>query len=259
MVQANWLQNFWIVISTWCVTLWYSCRTIYFALTSSEPRPVIDREIRRWARKILRLTRMEVTFKGKFPEDDTEKRSYIIMCNHSSVYDIPLSFLAIPGSLRMLTKIELFSVPIFGRALRLAEFIAIDRHSHEQALKDLQAAKEKMKSGIFLWVAPEGTRSKNGQLLPFKKGGFHLAFDTEAIIVPLIIRGVHEVLPSNGYRMKLKTSVEVIIDEPIDTRDYQKEGEEKAMRDQLMKKMREVMFTRLNAIEQTPHKKTKVT
>ena len=80
-----------------------------------------------------------------------------------------------------------------------------------------------MESGIVLWAAPEGTRSPDGKLLPFKKGCFHLALDTEAVIVPVAIRGIHKVLPARSWRFNLGQQVSVHIGEPIDAATYTRE------------------------------------
>ncbi len=140
------------------------------------------------------------------------------MSNHSSLYDIPLTLLAFAGSIRMLTKKELFRVPIWGRGLRAGEFISIDRHDREQALRDLDAARDKMSDGITLWVAPEGTRSRHGELGPFKKGGFMLALQTGATIIPLGIRGARDVLPAKSLTFCLDREAEIHVGRPIDAR-----------------------------------------
>jgi 1-acyl-sn-glycerol-3-phosphate acyltransferase len=139
------------------------------------------------------------------------------MSNHSSLYDIPLIFVALPGSIRMLTKKELFGVPVWGRGLAAGEFVSIDRHDHAQAVRDLDAAKVKMAGGISLWVAPEGTRSRDGQLGDFKKGGFVLAIQTGALILPIGIRGSRDILPPKTFfRADLGRTAEVHVGEPID-------------------------------------------
>jgi 1-acyl-sn-glycerol-3-phosphate acyltransferase len=144
-------------------------------------------------------------------------RPLVIMSNHSSLYDIPLIFVALPGSIRMLTKKELFSVPVWGRGLAAGEFVSINRHDHRQALRDLDAAKGKMAGGISLWVAPEGTRSRDGQLGDFKKGGFVLAIQTGALILPIGIRGARDILPPKTFfRADLGRTAEVHIGAPID-------------------------------------------
>jgi 1-acyl-sn-glycerol-3-phosphate acyltransferase len=149
-------------------------------------------------------------------------RRYVIMSNHSSLYDIPLTFMALPGSIRMLTKKELFEVPIWGRGMAAGEFISIDRNNRRQAFRDLQEARKKMESGIILWVAPEGTRSRTGKLGPFKKGGFMLALQTGATIVPVGIRGANEVLPAKTTDLHVGCHAEFHVGRPIDTSRYSK-------------------------------------
>ena len=146
-------------------------------------------------------------------------RAYMIMSNHSSLYDIPLIFESLPGSVRMLAKKELYKIPLFGFALETNDFVSIDRHNRHQAHKDLQQARKKMEEGIILWAAPEGTRSLTGALQPFKKGIFHLAMETEAIIIPVGIRGIHEVLPAKTLHFTPHQTVSVHIGAPIDSRE----------------------------------------
>ena len=149
--------------------------------------------------------------------DFNDGRRYIIMSPHASHYDIPVSFVSLPGSIRMLAKKELFSIPLLGQAMRAAEFPSIDRSRRNRAVKDLEKARQMMESGIVLWAAPEGTRSPDGQLLPFKKGCFHLALDTQAVIVPVAIRGIHRVLPARTWQINLGQPVDVRVGTPIDT------------------------------------------
>jgi 1-acyl-sn-glycerol-3-phosphate acyltransferase len=108
--------------------------------------------------------------------------------------------------------------------MRAAEFPSIDRSNRECALQDLARAKAMMESGIVLWAAPEGTRSPDGRLLPFKKGCFHLAMDTGAIIVPVAIRGIHRVLPARSLQINLGQPVDVRVGKPIDTAGRGKES-----------------------------------
>jgi 1-acyl-sn-glycerol-3-phosphate acyltransferase len=88
-----------------------------------------------------------------------------------------------------------------------------------------------MESGIVLWAAPEGTRSPDGRLLPFKKGCFHLAMDTEAVIVPVAIRGIHRVLPARSLQINLGQPVDVRVGKPIDTAGRGKESMEALMQE----------------------------
>jgi 1-acyl-sn-glycerol-3-phosphate acyltransferase len=165
---------------------------------------------------------LQVTVFGKAP-DFSDGRRYMVLCTHASHYDIPVSFVALPGSIRMLAKAELYRIPVLGVTMRLAEFPSINRHNRERALADLSRARQMMESGIVLWAAPEGTRSRTAELLPFKKGCFHLALDTDAIIVPVAIRGIHNVLPARSWRFNLGQQVSVHIGEPLDAGSYDRE------------------------------------
>ena len=232
--RAGLIRTLLITISSWAITFYYSFKAIVVVMSSSNPRPTIDRVIRQWSSRLISLINLKVVVKGNFERD--ESRPCSVMCSHSSAYDIPVSFLAIPGSLRMLAKKELFQIPLFGRAMRLSEFISINRQNKEQARQDLLLAKAKMEDGIMLWVAPEGTRSVDGQLLPFKKGGMHLAIQTQALIIPVAIKDIHRVLPAKRFRMNLNQTIEFRVGNAIDASEYTIESRKAlsdAVRDQM--------------------------
>lgn len=216
--RANLLHFFWIAFASGMITLWYCMRTLSVA-GRQDMRSRIDTFARRWSAALLRLIDLKWRVVGELPVLQAERR-YIVMCNHASHYDIPVSFLAMPNSLRMLAKKELSRIPVFGRTLRSGEFIFIDRHNRDQALQDLKRARALMESGIVLWVSPEGTRSKDGRLLPFKKGCFHLAIGTGALIIPVGIRGIADVLPKGSMNMNLGVEAEVHVGAPIDASVY---------------------------------------
>ena len=150
------------------------------------------------------------------------KKRYIIMSNHSSLYDIPVLFEAFDGRVRMLAKKELRKIPLFGITLSRNEFPYIDRKDRNQAKKDLAYARTLMENGIVLWTAPEGTRSKNGELLPFKKGVFHLAIEAEADIIPVGIKNANQVLPAKTLSFSLEQDVYVRAGKPISTSNFSK-------------------------------------
>ena len=213
--SANLARRVGVVLGSLLVTFYYCSKVLLRALVGRLRRADVDRYTRRWSGLLLRLVRMHLSVHGQMP-DFNDGRRYILLSSHASHYDIPASFVALPGSIRMLAKKELFGIPIFGAAIRAAEFPSVDRHNRQQAVKDLEQARRMMESGIVLWAAPEGTRSKDGQLLPFKKGCFHLALDTNAIIVPMVFRGIHEVLPARTWRFNLGLPVRLHIGAPID-------------------------------------------
>lgn len=228
------LLTIWLASVSWLVTFYYCTRAMIASLTAKPARPAVDKVLRQWSQALVRLINLNVKVVGEFKVEPG--RPCIVMCSHSSAYDIPVSFVAVPGSLRMLAKKELFKIPIFGRAMRMSEFISIDRQDKDQARKDLELARQKMESGITIWIAPEGTRSQDGELLPFKKGGMHLAIQTNAQIVPVVIKDIHRVLPAKRFRFNLNQSIEVRIGDAIDASDYGVE-----QRNQLSKTVRGAM------------------
>lgn len=212
-------------------TVWSALRIIVAARSRSGQRQKIDSLLRRWSWALLRLPGMVVNVHNPHEVDLLDGRRYMLMCNHSSLYDIPLSFAALPGSIRMLTKKELFRIPLFGAGMRAGEFVSIDRTNPTTAMADLENARNKMESGIVLWVSPEGTRSKDGRLQPFKKGAIRLAIDIDAMIVPLGIDGINSVLPANTTDLYINAKVDVRVGEPIDAGHYNRTDYKKLMAD----------------------------
>lgn len=216
--KTNILKNTWIIIRSAYVTLWLSLRALRIGRFGT--RAQMDELLRLWSSKLLDLVKLSCRVENPHNFRPIVNQPYIIMSNHASLYDIPLIFTGLPGSIRMIAKKELSRVPIWGHAMKNADFIFIDRKNSAQAIQDLAIAKEKMHHGIILWLAPEGTRSKNGKLNLFKKGGFMLALEMGALIVPVGIRGADRILPPKTLQFSLNQSVEVHIGEPIDAKDY---------------------------------------
>ncbi|PCI29893.1 MAG: 1-acyl-sn-glycerol-3-phosphate acyltransferase [SAR324 cluster bacterium] len=212
------------------MTLWISLLTVLelpFGLVTLKR---IDRRIQWWAKKLLGFIDLSYKIYNPHQVKIQEGKPYIIMCNHSSLYDIPLTFVALPGSIRMFTKKELFRVPIWGQALKACGFISIDRDNKSKARSDLKKAQKIMEQGVAVWVAPEGTRSKNGKILPFKRGGFHLALEMGATIIPLGIRGIDKVLPSGTTKINKGVAVEVHVGKEIDTTQFGRAGRAQLVR-----------------------------
>lgn len=220
--SATLLRGVGVLLGSVGLTAIYSLLILLRALFGRLDRPIVDKYCREWSATLLKLVRANLTVRGEVP-DFGDGRRYIIMSTHASHYDIPVSFVSLPGSIRMLAKKELFRIPLLGPAMRAAEFPAIDRSNRTGALRDLENARKMMESGIVLWAAPEGTRSADGKLLPFKKGCFHLALATEAVIVPVAIRGISPVLPARSLRINLGQPVDVRVGAPIDTSGRSKE------------------------------------
>jgi 1-acyl-sn-glycerol-3-phosphate acyltransferase len=212
------LSSLWIMSKSLAITFWYSLVSLYFSRFGS--RADIDRTMRKWSAALLKAVKVSYHVHNPQQIAFLPQQRYILMSNHASLYDIPLIFMALPGSIRMIAKQELFKVPVWGHAMQAAEFLAIDRKNSKQAMEDLEIVKAKMQSGIVPWIAPEGTRSRHGELNPFKKGGFMLALQTEATIIPVGIRGSNKILPPDTWDFHTGETVEIHIGEPIRATDY---------------------------------------
>lgn len=146
-------------------------------------------------------------------------QTYIFMANHTSNIDPPVIVPLIGRRVFILAKKELFKIPIFGYAMRKARFIAVDRQNRNAAIDSVRRATEVLQSGLSMMVYPEGTRSRDGKLLPFKKGPFHLAMDSGASVVPVTIIGAHEIWPKGTFRVTPGT-IRVVFHAPVDPHGY---------------------------------------
>lgn len=197
------------------------CRCIIQQAIGRSTRPSVDKIIHQWVDKLFSLA--SIHYKVINPHNIVPEphKATIIMCNHTSLYDIPFSFKAFPHhSIRMLAKKELASIPFLGRAMEASEFVFIDRKNRHQAVKDLATARELMESGILLWIFPEGTRSIDGKLAPFKKGGFITAIEAKATIIPIGIKGAFEILPAKSTTLNTNQTAEIHIGKPVDATDF---------------------------------------
>lgn len=122
-------------------------------------------------------------------------RPCIFMSNHVSNLDPPVLIPKLPGRCSVLLKKELMNIPILGRAMRMAKFVPVERGGKRDAAQaSVTAAAEALRSGLNIMVFPEGTRSRNGRLQPFKKGPFYLAMETQAPVVPIAISGTEKMM-----------------------------------------------------------------
>ena len=200
-------------------TLRICAPTVVEAALGRHQRARTDRRLNEWANRALRLANSEVVAHG-LEENVDPHTSYLLMSNHQSAYDIWALFVAYPHTMRMVAKRGTFRLPIMGNAMRIAGFVEIDRSDHERALAALENAKEAMRSGIHIWIAPEGTRSEDGRLLPFKSGGFLMALQMGCPILPISIEGTREILPSRDYRVRKNKTVHITFHPPVDPNDY---------------------------------------
>lgn len=177
-------------------------------------RASVDEETRWFGRRVVELLGIDLVVRGQ--DRVPPNQAYVYMSNHQSHLDIPVLYACLPSpTIRMLAKRELFDIPVWGWGLRQAEFVEVDRHSHTKAVASIGAAARLITSGVSIYLAPEGTRSKDGRIGPLKKGGFHLALDTGAPIVPVALSGTGAILPPGAKAMRTGCRVEVEIGAPI--------------------------------------------
>jgi len=192
--------------------------------------------IRNWARLLLWTCGVKVEASGV--ENIPSEGSFIIMSTHKSHFDIPVLIREAPRQFRVVGKKALFKIPIFGWILSAAGYVRIDRDDRKQAFASLDKAAESVTAGMPLLIFPEGTRSPDGALGPFKKGGFVLATKTGTPVVPAIVEGTFQVLPKTTWRI-CPGRVKVTFCEPIDASAYSYET-----REELMEKVRRAMSAR---------------
>ncbi|MBI2393395.1 MAG: 1-acyl-sn-glycerol-3-phosphate acyltransferase [Deltaproteobacteria bacterium] len=216
-------------------TLRITAGTLEDAALGRLTREACDRRLTDWSGRLVRAADIHFAVQGR-ERVELGGEAFVVMSNHQSNFDIPVLYHVFPASMRMVAKTELFRIPAFGRAMRAAEFIEVDRRDKARARHSIELAKERLRSGVNVWIAPEGTRSEDGQLGPFKKGGFILALDTGARILPISIDGTRFVLPKHSARVSKGKHVRVQLHAPIDPAEYGP-----ARRDELVARVREVI------------------
>lgn len=213
---------------------------ITFSLVGKFNRQRADNILHWWGKKMVKVIRLTVNYHNPHQINFKDGKKYLLLSNHASLFDIPITYSVLNETIRMVAKIELSRIPIFGWALRVGEVPIIDRHNRQSAIDSLNGARKKMQDGVIIWMAPEGTRSKDGTLLPFKKGGFILGIQAEATVVPIVIAGVHKILPKHTWQFKTDQTVDIHLGKPIDASQYTIENKERLM-EQVRKEMQSLL------------------
>lgn len=168
---------------------------------------------RQWGRLLLFVGGVKLEIQGIEKIDPS--RSYIIMANHQSYFDIFILLFS-PVLIHWMAKKELFSLPIFGMILKWIGAIEVDRENKSKAYLSIKQAVEKIRKGSTVLIFPEGTRSSSGELLPFNKGGFSLAILSGAPILPITIQGSRKIMPKGSFRV-FPGLAKVSIHTPVET------------------------------------------
>jgi 1-acyl-sn-glycerol-3-phosphate acyltransferase len=196
-----------------------------------------------WAKIILWFSGVNVRVRGLETLDTRVPRIY--MSNHQSAFDIYALLANLPVDFKFILKQELMKIPLFGFAMKRAGYIGITREDPRKAIRSINDAAERIRSGSSVLIFPEGTRSADGRLQAFKNGGFHLALKSGCDIVPLAIVGSRHIVPKGSLKVN-KGSFSIHIGKSIPLAGYTKKNLE-----ELKTRVREAMAAALEGGKRT--------
>ncbi|XXF79511.1 lysophospholipid acyltransferase family protein [Myxococcaceae bacterium GXIMD 01537] len=221
-----------LFLAAWSV-FWITAATVAMVVTLDGNTALMFAR-RFWAPMHWRITgsRMHVE---PLPDIDWSK-PHIFLMNHQSAMDIPCAFAALPVNIRFIAKHVLKYVPFLGWYMAATGMIFINRTHRHEAMRSLERAGQRIREGANILAFPEGTRSRDGRILPFKKGAFMLAIEAQVPIVPVAIEGSIHVLSPPGLRLR-RHLIRVKVGAPIETK-----GLAPADRDRLMRQVRDAII-----------------
>jgi 1-acyl-sn-glycerol-3-phosphate acyltransferase len=214
-----------IIFGTVLATLLFAPMAIVVSLWDGSGN-LSHRVARLWGGWILGISGIRVKVRGMHHIEP--RRSYIYMSNHQSNFDVPVLLAQLPVQFRWLAKAELFRIPVFGLAMRRVGYISIDRSDRRLAFASLRQAAQTIRSGVSVLIFPEGTRSRDGRMRSFKKGGFVMAIDAGVPIVPVTVHGTWDIMPKDRWRI-VPGTVGIEIGAPIETRGYTRQAKQALM------------------------------
>ncbi len=210
------IRTVWFYVVVVFSTIIHATAPIVAAILRIRYRPggVYDWGTNDWSRDLLAAAGTEVRAEGleRIPRD----QPVVYASNHSSMFDIWALAATLPGSVRFVAKEELTRVPLLGPGMLAAGHISIDRGRKKQAFEAYARAAQTIRSGFSAVVFPEGTRSRTGELLPFKNAPFGLAIAAQVPLVPVYVHNTFEILPKGGFRLHPRPIL-IRIGEPIPT------------------------------------------
>jgi 1-acyl-sn-glycerol-3-phosphate acyltransferase len=195
---------------------------------------------RLWGKIALLANRVKVRVEGM--EQLNGKGPYIFMSNHQGYYDIFTLLSYLPYQFKWLAKKELFSVPILGWTMAAVGYIRIDRGGTRDTVRAMDEAARKIQDGMSVVIFPEGSRSPDGSIQPFKKGGFTLAIKSKVPIVPIAISGSRDIMPKDRLTATAG-EIRMFVGHPIEIQHYSLRD-----RESLMGKVRETIIEKFQVI-----------
>lgn len=169
-----------------------------------------------WARLILFMSMIRTRVLGRQHVDP--KQSYVIVVNHESNLDILAIYGYLPVDFRWVMKIEIRKIPFLGGACARLKHVYVDRSNREKAIESLNKAREQLVDGTSILFFPEGTRSRTGEMLPFKKGAFRMAIELQLPVLPVTLRNTGRLMPARSMEARPGT-LELMLHKPISVED----------------------------------------
>lgn len=196
----------------WVVSSVLLCGWIYF-FSKARAQIIFHSVAVLWAKSILGVLRIwKVEFYGS---NLLLNRNHLVIANHQSIIDILVALATVPIPFKFMAKRELFSIPFLGWHMTLAGYIPVERSSPEGRKAAVQKAKECLRSGDSLLMFPEGTRSLDGQMLPFKPGAFKLAQSEQVPLLPVVICGSMDAIRKKSWRVARNVVIRVKIEKSV--------------------------------------------
>jgi 1-acyl-sn-glycerol-3-phosphate acyltransferase len=206
-------RSFLTILTGLVVTIVLAPFVILIALVNSHA-PVVDRLIRLWGRMFVRASGVDLSVDG-LEKLDPAKR-YVLVPNHASYLDIPCLLTALDTQpIRFMAKASLFKIPILGWGMLAAGFIPIDRKRTSKGKASFDLAAKRIRGGNTIVIFPEGGRSHERTMKPFKHGAFLLAMKSGLPLVPVAIRGTHDALPPSTLIIT-RGPVKIVVGDPVD-------------------------------------------
>lgn len=241
------MRSLWYLVVLFCGTMFYglTCILSRYLGIRRVPGGVYDWAQRNYGRTLLAAAGVRVTVEGG--DHIQPGAPEIIAANHTSFFDI-LAFLAhLPVDPKFVAKKELFRIPVFGGAIRAAGHVRIDRQNLKEAFTAYEEATSYiLQERLHVLVYPEGTRTRTGEMLPFKKGPFVLAISCQCPVVPAYVHGAFDILPK-GRILVRPHPIRILLGDPIPTQGLTYED-----RDRLAADVRAAMLALKARAEATP-------
>jgi len=188
----------------------------WFLAARNPTDPRVEPIIRWWARRWLRAARCTLEVSGLDHVDIS--RSYVVVANHVSNFDVMACFASLPIPIRYLAKKELFSIPILAQAMRAVGIVEVDRGGRAAAIASVnRQAQPVIERGHSLIIFPEGTRSYHGDLQAFKKGAFAIAAAAGMPLLPVAISGTWEAWKPHSPWITGHATIRIVVDAPVET------------------------------------------